>query len=70
MANRPWVGEDLVIVASDKALVAKEVNLLVLGAGGVLLSLDVLQAVGLVPAGGEDIERDLTTNRETASHRC
>lgn len=37
---------------------------LVLDAGDVLLGLDVLQAVSLVPTGGEDIEGDLAADGE------
>lgn len=64
VTNRPKVSVDLVIIASDKALVTEEVNVLVLGARDVLLSLDVLQAVSLVPAGRENVKRDLTTDRK------
>jgi hypothetical protein len=35
---------------------------LVFDARNVLLSFDVLQTVGLIPAGREDVEGDLTTN--------
>jgi hypothetical protein len=56
---------NLVVVTSDETLVAEEVDVLVIGAGELLLSRDVLQGIGLVPALGEDIERDLAANRET-----
>jgi len=36
---------------------------LVLDARNVLLSLDVLQAVSLVPASGEDVKGDLAADR-------
>lgn len=56
---------NLVVVTSDETLVAEEVDVLVIGAGDILLGRNVLQGVGLVPAGREDIERDLTANGET-----
>jgi len=55
---------DLVVITSDEALVTEEVNVLILGTGDVLLSLDVLESIGLIPAGGENIKRDLTTDGE------
>lgn len=70
MADRARVGVDLVVVATNEALVTEEVNGLVLGPGDVLLGRDVLQAVGLVPASGEDVERNLATNGEAVFHRC
>lgn len=63
MTNSARVFIDLIIVSSDESLVAEEVDGLVFNTRDVLFSLDVLQAVGLVPTSGEDIERDLTTNR-------
>jgi len=64
--DRPLVAVDLPIVAALERLVAKEVDVLVLDAGHVLLGLDVLQAVRLVPAGGEDVEGDLAADRIAA----
>lgn len=64
MTDRARVGVDLIVIATNKTLVTEEVDGLVLGSGDVLLGLDVLQAVGLVPASGEDVERDLATNGE------
>lgn len=65
MTDGALVREDLVVVAALEGLVAKEVH------GGVLhttrllgLVLQVLQAVGLVPAVGEDVEGDLAADRE------
>lgn len=46
---------DLVVVTTLVCLVAEEVDCRVLGTV-LLLGLDVLQAVGLVPASGENIE--------------
>ena len=65
VTNSPRVNVDLVIIATDKTLVTEEVNVLVFGATELLFSLDMLQAVGLVPAGGENIERDLAANGKT-----
>lgn len=76
MSDGPLVSEDLVIVTtlhSDKQtrvwknnivarylvrLVTEEMNLLE------ALVLHMPQAIGLVPAGGEDVERYLPTDRE------
>jgi hypothetical protein len=56
---------DLVVVAAVECLVAEEVDLVVLDAAGLGgLGLEVLQAVGLVPAGGEDVEGDLAADGE------
>ena len=57
MANSSRVLVDFVIVATLVALVTIEVDL-------VVLLLNILEAEGLVPALGEDIERDLATNGE------
>lgn len=61
---------DFVVVAANGRLVAKEVNLFVGDAVGLLgLVLEVLEAVRLVPAGGEDVERDLAANGEAVCCR-
>lgn len=63
MSHSSWVLVDFVVVAALVRLVAEEVNGGVLDTTWqVLLVLDVLQAVGLVPALGEDIERDLAAD--------
>lgn len=65
VALGPRVAEDLVVVAALEGLVAEEVDRLVLDAARPLgLALQVLQAVGLVPAVGEDVEGDLATDGE------
>lgn len=71
MPDSPSVGMDLVVIAAGKALITEEMDGLVIDAGNLLLGLDVLQTVGLVPAGWEDIKRDLAADREAAqmSHR-
>ena len=62
MADGARVLEDLVVVAALVGLVAEEVDGVVLDATDLLLGFDVLQAVGLVPASGEDVERDLAAD--------
>jgi hypothetical protein len=63
MPNRPLITINLPIIATLVRLVPEEVNLIVHDARPLLLSLDVLQAVRLVPAGGEDVEGDLAADR-------
>jgi hypothetical protein len=68
VADGPAVLKDLVVVAAHKRLVAKEVDRRVLDAAGPLgLVLEVLQAVRLVPALGEYVERDLPADGEAVS---
>lgn len=63
MARRSGVAVELVVVATFERLVAEEMYVLVGDAAGFLgLVLEVLQAVRLVPAGGEDVEGDLPAN--------
>jgi len=62
VADGARVLEDLVVVAALVGLVAEEVDGVVLDATDLLLGFDVLQAVGLVPASGEDVERDLAAD--------
>lgn len=47
---------DLVVVSTRRGLISEEVDLRELG--------DVLQAVGLVPSDGENVNADLASNRE------
>lgn len=72
MTNSPRILVNLVVVAALERLVAEEVDGGVLDAVGLLgLVLEVLQAVGLVPAGGEDVEGDLAADGEAVSFiRC
>lgn len=63
VTNSARVLENLVVVAALVSLVAEEVDLAVLDASDLLLGLDVLQAVGLVPAGREDVKGDLSADR-------
>ena len=62
VAHGARVLEDLVVVAALVSLVAEEVDGAVLDAADLLLGFDVLQAVGLVPAGREDVEGDLAAD--------
>lgn len=65
VAYGAWVDVDLVVVAALAGLVAEEVDSGVADATGLLgLVLEVLQAVRLVPARGEDVEGDLAADRE------
>ena len=57
VANGSWVLVYLMVIAALVALVAVEVDLIV-------LVLHVLEAEGLVPALWEHVERNLTANRE------
>jgi len=61
--NSPRVRENLIVVSTRESFVTEEMDGLVLDARNVLLSLDVLQAVSLVPASGEDVKGDLAADR-------
>lgn len=65
VADSARVLEDLVVVAALVGLVAEEVDGAVLDAADLLLGFDVLQAVGLVPASGEDVKGDLAADGVT-----
>jgi hypothetical protein len=68
VANRAWVLVDLVVVAALVGLVAEEVDGGVLDAIRLLgVGLEVAQAVGLIPAGGEDVEGNLAADGVTVS---
>lgn len=56
MSYGPFIFKDLVVIAAFVSLVAKKVDSRVFDAGEVFLRLKVFEAVGLVPAGREDIE--------------
>lgn len=65
VADRPGVLIDLVVVPALEGLVAEEVDRRVGNPSRLLgLVLEVFQAVGLVPAGGEDVEGDLAADGE------
>lgn len=65
VADGAGVLVDFVVVAALGRLVAEKVNVLVGDAVGLLgLVFEVLEAVRLVPAGREDVKRDLASNGE------
>jgi hypothetical protein len=63
VSNRSRIRVDLVVVAALVCLVAEEVDLGVLDAAGLLgVFFEEPQTVRLVPAGGEDVEGDLSAD--------
>lgn len=68
MADGSWILKYLVIIATFERLVAEEMDVsVVYTTRRVLLILDVLQAVCLVPASWEHVERDLAADRVAGS---
>jgi hypothetical protein len=68
VANGAGVAVNLPVVAALEGLVAEEVNRLVLDAARLLgLVLEVLEAVGLVPAGREDVKGNLAADGEAGN---
>ena len=63
MSDGPFIAVDFIIISTLVRLVAEEMDGAVVDAANRLLGSNVLQTVRLIPAGGEDIEGDLTTNR-------
>jgi len=64
MPNCSWIFVDLVVVSALVRLITKEVYRRVLYPIRLLrLVLQMLQAIRLIPASGEDIKRYLATNR-------
>ena len=71
VSNGTGIAEDFVVIASLVGLVTKEMDVLVGDTAGLLgLGLKMSQAVRLVPAGGEDVKGDFTTNREAVKTKC
>jgi hypothetical protein len=74
VADGARVVVDFPVVAAGKGLVAEKVDGFVVDAGqvfgGVGLGLDVAQAVGLVPTGGEDVEGDLAADGISTDLTC
>jgi hypothetical protein len=62
VSNRPLVAVDLPVVTARIRLVSEEVDLVIHDATSSLLFRNVLEAVCLVPASGEHIERDLSAD--------
>lgn len=69
MSLGPIILVNLVVVAAFVGLVAEEVNGRVLDARNVLLRCQVLEAVGFVPAGREDVEGDLPADGEAVEKK-
>ena len=65
MPHRPTILIDLIIISPLIRLVPKEMNSRVLDPANLFFFFEMLQAVGLVPAGGEDVEGDLAADGET-----
>ena len=64
MTHRPTILIDLIIIAPLIRLIAKEMNSRVIDAGNLFFVFEMLEAVGFVPAGGEDVEGDLAAYGE------
>ncbi len=62
MSNGALILVNLIVVAALIGLIAEEVDGGVIHSGQVLLRLEVLQAVGFIPTGGEDIEGYLSAD--------
>ena len=62
MPHSPAILIDLVIITALVCFIPKEVDSCIVDAADLLFILDMLQAVCLVPACGEDIEGDLAAN--------
>mmetsp|Transcript_24707 Transcript_24707/g.59566 ORF Transcript_24707/g.59566 Transcript_24707/m.59566 type:complete len:225 (+) Transcript_24707:291-965(+) len=58
MSNRPIRRKDLIVISALERLITKEMNLIVISL------LQILETISLIPPGGKDIERDLTTDAE------
>lgn len=62
MSDSTRILVDLVVVAALVCLVAEEMNFRVFGAGDFFFLGYVLQAIGFVPAGREDVEGNLSAD--------
>ena len=65
MSHRPTILIDLIIIAPLIRLIPEKMNSRIIDPRNLFFFLQVLQAVGLVPAGGEDVEGDLAADGET-----
>lgn len=63
VSHCPTVLIDLIIISTFVCLISKEMYSRVVNPADLLLRFQVLQAVGLVPAGGEDVKGDLAADR-------
>lgn len=62
MAYRSLIAVDFPVISTFESLVSEEVDGSILDASALLFSFNVLEAVSLVPSGGENVERDLATD--------
>jgi hypothetical protein len=67
MANSARVVVDFAVVTALEPFVSEKVNGGIVDSRDLLLCLDVLEAVCLVPAGREDIKRDLSADGVTGN---
>ena len=67
MTNRSFVLVNLIIITALVRLVAEKMYGGVLHPADVFLSFQMLQAIGLIPASGENVKGDLSANRITIS---
>lgn len=65
MSHRPLILINLIIIPPLIRLIPEEMNSRILDPADFFFFCQVLQAVGLVPAGGEDVEGDLAADGET-----
>ena len=65
MSHRPTILIDLIIIPPLIRLIPEKMNRRIIDPRNLFFFLQVLQAVGLVPAGGEDVEGDLAADGET-----
>ena len=69
MPHRPAILIDLIIITPLIRLIPKEVNSRIIDAADLFFILEMLQAVCLVPAGGEDVEGDLAANGKSVPRK-
>lgn len=69
MPHRPTILIDLIIISPLVRLIPKEMNSRIIDTADLLFFFKMLQAVCLVPAGGEDVEGDLAADGETMTRR-
>ena len=65
MSYRSTILINLIIIPPLIRLIAKEMNSRIIDSRNLFFILEMLEAVGFVPAGGEDVEGDLAAYGET-----
>ena len=65
MSHRPTILINLIIIAPLIRLIAKEMNSRIIDPRNLFFVLEMLETVGFVPAGGEDVEGDLAADGES-----